>query len=514
MKALKGLLIYIGIVLGSIVGLGLILFCIMYFFPSVRIMGVSVVHYQKETEESTITLDDYSDYDDVIVSISSKTIGVSVIPVEEENIKYSMKLSVFGMSTEIVEYKLNKQVNVKDGKLQIFLNVTEPNGLINNSNSKVVVKIPSSLEVGIVTNSTKGDIVIGGSDLRLKLSSLSVTTDNGDLSLVNIGTGEEEKSLTLQSLTLSTARGNFDLSQITNLNVLKKIKLNAQDGDFKFNNVFASIDITGSGVRIDANKIVCGNDGFKAIAENGYFNVKSLSSSNGIENTIIVENIDLKIDEITGKTGIVTTYGDVNIGILNSYSIIDNENGNVKVSKAKDSIIVTTNMGNINVDSYSKSGKFQSNKGDISVKSIGDYIQDCTTTIINVDGKVYVDNKINQLYVKTTGRSHVQVIFREIKENFDTANGEKIIQHRVYTSTKGSCVVDIPTAKTVAFAFIAEGSISGELSSLQNDVDNSMYVYSSEKTQYYPNSGTTVVNDALDNAHFHFKGKIQIRSYS
>ena len=75
-------------------------------------------------------------------------------------------------------------------------------------------------------------------------------------------------------------------------------------------------------------------------------------------------------------------------------------------------------------------------------------------------------------------------------------------------------MVDIPTAKTVAFAFIAEGSISGELSSLQNDVDNSMYVYSSEKTQYYPNSGTTVVNDALDNAHFHFKGKIQIRSYS
>ena len=66
MKALKGLMIYIGIVLGSLLGLALVLLCIMYFVPSFRIAGIGFVHDSEDVEEQVIDISKYSGYKDIV----------------------------------------------------------------------------------------------------------------------------------------------------------------------------------------------------------------------------------------------------------------------------------------------------------------------------------------------------------------------------------------------------------------------------------------------------------------
>ncbi len=78
MRALKGLLIYIGIVLAIILGIGVLIFGIMYFVPSFRIAGVGVIHTTNSDSGKITAMDEYSGYSDIELNISSKKIGVKI----------------------------------------------------------------------------------------------------------------------------------------------------------------------------------------------------------------------------------------------------------------------------------------------------------------------------------------------------------------------------------------------------------------------------------------------------
>lgn len=502
MKALKGLMVYIGIVLGSVVGLALILLCVMYFVPSFRIAGIGFVHERETVEEQIIDISNYSGYNDVVINLSSNKIAVEVVPVESENISFDMKVGVFGLTTEIIEYKVVKSITCENGVLQIFLNVTEPNGWMSIGSSRLTVKVPETKEIGVVATTKSGEIIIGNTEKSITLNNLNVTTERGDLSLVNLGKGTEEKSLTLKTMTLSTGSGDFDLSGIDNLTVLNTVKLMSSNGTFKFNKLYASVNVTGNGVTLEAEQISCGENGFSFVADNGIFKIKKLSSPVGAENTIIAENIsEFDIDDITGKTGIVTTYGDISIDELRDYTIIENENGDVDIVNAHNTIIITCKFGDINVDAYYATGRFTNDKGEINVKSVGEFVDEYYTQINSVDGDVKVYNKINRLLLTTTGRADVDITFGRIKEN-------KVFQHKVNTSTQGSCVVYMPTntpdgTPLPAYAFLAKGIISGEIGIVIN---------ASEKRQYFPNS--TYQAEAVNNCCFEFVGRIEFRGYT
>lgn len=507
MRALKGVLIYIGIVLGIIVGLGLILLCVMYFVPSVRIFGISLVKYKKTVSADPIVLSDYENYSDIEININAKKVNLNVLPSEINDINYNLSLNVFGFSNEIVEYKVAKTIDIVDETLKIFLTISEPNGWINMSNSKLDVIVPANLDYKLLVNTTSGDVALGKTGLTSKVTGLTVNTGSGNLSLVNMGVGEDEKTLNLTSLNFNTKSGNFDLSKITNINVENKVNLNADDGYFKFNNLNSSLDVTGNDVRIDANKINCGSDGFNVIVKNGYFNIKYLNGSVGAENTIITDNTVVDIENIVGKTGIVTIYGEVKIGTTNDQTMIENTNGRVTVNTAKDKITVKTYMGDIRVDKYLKSGKFTSVKGDIIVNSTSDYVDGYSTKIENVDGLVDVENKINLLEVKTTGRSKVKVKFGVVKDGFKSE--QEAFEHKIITNkTEGSCEVLIPTDKTVYFKFTAKGNISGEISGFNGD-NNYYKVEASDNPQYFPNSDYANEENTKLNASFWFEGKIK-----
>lgn len=502
MKALKGLLIYIGIVLGIVVGIGLILFCIMYFVPSFRIFGVGVVHYNKTVDTETIALTQYSNYDDIVININSNKININVVPTEEKDISYDLDLQIFGFSNEIIEYQVIQKAEVKDRVLQIYLNLTEPRGWISTSNSNVTVSVPYSLPIGLVTNTTSGAVAVGSTSLGLDIKSLSISTEKGDVNLVGIGENgsESETSLTLESLNLTTKKGEFDFSNITNLIVKDKVKLIAENGEFNFKNLYASVEVTGDGIEFKADKIECGADGFSFIVKDGQIDIDILtleyidvtSTYISAEHTIIAENISIDINEIIGKTAIVTSHGDVEIEKLNNYTLIENDNGNVNIAYAKDNIIIKTYFGDINVDEYFACAEFSSHKGNINVNSKGDYVSNVYTKITNIDGNVIIGNKVNQLLLETTGKSNVKITFYEVH------SGDRF-QHLIKTSREhGSCDVYLPTVNVPCFKFKATGIISGD--------------YSASNTFQYSPSDASIEEkqDADKNAFFEFDGRIKL----
>lgn len=508
MRALKGVCIYIGIVLAIICGIGIFLYGIMYFVPDFRIMGVGVIHLTEKMEEEPISFNDYSGYSSVELNVSSKKIEIQIVPNREiSTIQYGVDLNEFGIAFDITEYKVIKQVEVSNGVLKVNLNVTEPNGWISSS-SVFYVNVPSAIVYDVIARTENASVVLGGEDTILKMNKLTVATGNGNLELKNVGS---DNTLNLETLNLSTNSGNFYFDTVKNVNVQDKLQINATNGDFRFDELNASVDVKGSGVSLKATKITTREDGFKFLSQNGYFKIGTLTTPNGAENTIITENCAVEIENIVGNTAIKTVYGNIAINNLSDKAILESTHGNVTIKKALDDISILTDFGNINVEEYVKSGKFTSRKGNIDVKNTGDYVDGVYTEIKNTDGNINVDNKINHLIIRTTGRSNVSVIYREVKSGLNLSN---IFKHIVEINSQGRCNVYLPAIITTPFRFKATGNINGEITGLVPEYGGTK-VQSSEDYQYYPNVDIKddFEQDRIDSCEFSFTGNITFNSY-
>lgn len=510
MKALKGLLIYIGIVLASIVGIGIILFAVMYFVPSFRIFGVGVVHDGKKEEGTAVNLENFSGFSDIELSISSKKVSVNLDNSENDSteINYLFSKNVFGIAFDITEYKVLKDVELKGTTLKISIIVTEPEGWISSNSSGLSITLPKAYNYSLLVNTTSGKVVIGKSREMSNIKNLTINTTSGDCKFGVLKTDEETiVTRNFNTLNLTTKSGLFDFSNIDSLICNNTIKLEGENGTFKFNKVNASFNVTGKGLKLDANEIVTDIDGFKFVSENGFFKIGKINTMAGAENTIVTENCDIKIDEVLGKTGIVTTYGNVSIGVLNDFATLRSEHGNIYIKKAKSDIIVSTTLGNITVDAYESNAKFVSIRGNINVKSTGEYKQGVYTTIENTEGAIVVDNKVNKLLVNTYGSSKVEIKYREIKSGLTDPND--VFQHRVVLADSSSAIVYIPTNQySIAFEFIAKGNVSGSISGLYGGID----VKSSDNPQYYPNE--TMKEHSQTTCRFYFKGTINFHGHN
>ena len=228
-------------------------------------------------------------------------------------------------------------------------------------------------------------------------------------------------------------------------------------------------------------------------------------------NTIVTENCDVKIDEISGRTAIVTTYGNITVGILNDYANLKSEHGNVNITKAKGDLNINTEFGNISVASYERNGRFVSVRGNINVKGTGDYIQGVYTQIENTEGSITVDNKVNRLLVTTYGSSKVEITYREIKGGL--TNPFDVFQHKVKLNDHGSAIIYMPTQNyKTPFKFLAKGNISGEISGLIPEYGGDK-VKSSDDFQYFPSASSENEELCRQSCYFEFYGTIVFRGY-
>lgn len=512
MRALKGVLVYIGIVLAIILVIAMALFGLMYFIPSFRLFGVGVTHIDKNIKGDTIGLNNY-DYDSIQLSVSSNKVPIEISANSgSTGIEYSLDVSTFGISFDITEYRIIKDVEVtSDRVLKVALTVTEPEGWISMTGYGVKLVVPSSETYALVFNTKGANVVIntanGGG---IGISKLSVTTTTGGLYFDN--NNGTVNSLNLSALNLTTTSGTMDLSGVANMNVQTPIKINAERGVFKFNNVKSSFDIKGTGITLSAESIDTKSEGFSFLAENGKLSVGKLSSARGVENSIITETAGVYITTLKGKTGIVTTSGTVDIEETNDSTVIQNEHGSVTIKSAKDDVNINTHYGDIVVDSYLKNGTFVSKRGNITVNSTSDYVNGYCTLIENVNGNVSVVNKINKIRIKTLGSSKVTVTFENVKNNLSS---DKVFEHSIELDDKSSGKVYLPSgdSSVPAYEFTATGNISGTIKGINTGDATGSSVTAKDTPQYYPSEKVYTDSNGASSCKFKFHGTIELVGY-
>ena len=504
MRAIKGLFMYIGIVLGVFAAIAAVTLCIMYFVPTVRVFGIACVHYNKNISQDTINFSDYEDITRVELNINTVNVHVSIVPDKDvDGLDSELDLSVFGFSSQITEYGVISSTKVEDGVLKIVVNVTEPIGWFPSAKSTLNIKVPDNQQYDIIVSTNKANVDLGSTKSSMNLNNLTVTTGNGNLNIHNLGDGSESNTLSLNSLNLSTTKGEFDFTDIDVLNVNSLIKLNADvEGVYRFKVLNAGLDARGESIALHADAInTTQTNGFTFMSVNGYFNIKSINTPTGAENSIITENCQISIENLTGRTGIRTTYGNINITNLNSYAMLESTKGNVYVSKANDTIRITTDLGNITVDEYYRSAKFVTNKGTIKAYSKSEYSQGCTTDVISDDGNIDIRLKANPINLTTTGRAVVQIVFESVPSDIPNASTEVV--SIISIGEKGSADIFFPIIYK-PFKFKASGIISGYISNVA--------VTTSEQEQRYPTTATD--EEISTSASYEFYGTITFKRLS
>lgn len=529
MKALKGLMVYIGIVLAIIVLLCVGLFGVMYFVPSFKIMGVGVVN-TSTAESGTIFLKDYEGITNIQLNVTGENIDYSILPykydAEEDKsnigqtIDFDINVKLFGISFDSSECRIIKNVERSGELLKVNFNITETNGLLSRSGKGVTIKIPNDdkFTYDMFLNIQDANISLG-SDYPVNIHNLSVSTNNGNLHASNLGkdveeNGKKTRVLELLNLSLQTSgMGNFDFSSINTLKVENSIRLTAKMGDFKFQNIEADVDARGNDVALYADTITTKSNGLKFLTESGHFEVVKIVTADNIENMIVTNNCQIIVDEIWGKTGIDTEYGDIKIETLHNKSILYSKHGNIDIFKANDYISAESEFGDIEVDEYYHAGIFKNVKGNITVTSKSEYDQEYPflryTDIQNVDGNIKVNNNVNRLLVdnmKGTGKA--EIVFHNIQDNLSEGHG---FQHVIKLNSRcdGYHEVKVNTGTgSTPFKFKAIGTLEGEIAGFQNDKYGSK-VMSKDELQFYPSNTEENKNLSETACFFYFEGKIR-----
>lgn len=453
-KGIKGILLYLAIVLGGVVVIGIIMIILMLIFPNLKVFNYGFAYINKVSESKTVEVTTAN----VDLTINVDNFDLVIAKSDSANIDYKIYNSVWGFyisnSAEMVEEKEGNS---------IILTLNEPNGHLFYGDSRLVINLPSSINYNLTLKSNNGDILCP----KLSIKSLNITTFDGKFDFT---TDEGDSSLNLEELVIKSHSGSFNFLCFNNINITKNINLKI-DGKSKLcfgNLTLNEIVARGQEVMFEALDVVVGA-GVDFNINSGYIKLTTLNSGTA-QNSILAENCSVKIGEITGVSGIKNTHGTISINTINSDIILQSENGAISVDKAVGNISVTTIYSDITVNEYQKTGQFESRKGNIQVKSTSEYNEQYKTQIINVDGEIIIDNKVNKMVISATGRATITVRLWQIP-NYSG------LEHTI-SNENGTNKIWI-TAGETAFKLKATGVVSGSIGSLQ--------IVSSSAYQVYPN---------------------------
>lgn len=556
MKVVKGIFLYLGIVIAAILSLVVVVALMMFFVPSFRFFGLGLLNENIKSEEKTIVIADYTqdflNKIDFIVSTKSFNVEINYVepkeakegepPINNNVITYYYYSNVLGFTTDKISTRVYKSIDVKDGVMTVSITQAEPSGFLYFVDSKVVINVPiqttdsSMYSYGVIANSKSGHITINGikeknqplnenenpdDDVEedkakyFNLRYLNVTTGTGSLFLNYVGNNEE--SLSLSSLVIFTENGNFDFSKIPVINVVDTVQITATKSYITFAKLKASVNVQGQDIEFTATEIETDDEGFEINAYAGKITIdKLVTSKAGAENIFISNNCEINLNDVKGKTGINAGDAKVNIVTMRDTAIIKTDAGDVTVKYMfGDLIDVISDSGNIVVDEYKKNGIFESNTGAICVYSTSTYTKGIKTRITTNSGKVRALIKANHLVLTTTGEADVRVAFQDVNE-FNSLSDS--FEHTVTIAGKSRAKVYMPTLKEgtndrVKYKFMATGVITGSILGLTDVVTGSANVSHYEDYQYYPS--TDSVDNSLLLSTFKFTGgHIEFEGYA
>lgn len=430
MKALKGIMIYTGLVIMAIILIGALLVGFLFLSKKSTLFGYYFRNVSFE-EASHFSLDLAEDsVETVKVTLSAENYNLVVrVDADKTNLNVSSSSQYFGFlkASKDVKTGKNKPVTTpnlvlvsknldEDSKtLSLSFKLQEQEGLLSFKNqNNLYIDLPY-YSSGSTTVKYDLDLTTGNKNIKfvtdtvkvhkkekvvpLNATSMKLTTNKGDVTVSGIGSeiGADLKTLSMNNLTISTNGGTFDFTSYEKVGVGSLLKLNSQKANYKFNELSANgVEVIGTNVKFEAKNVKCGEKGFLYRADTGALNIKTLESyektlkadSDPVtpeyeykiyENTIFTESSDVQLGTVYGKLGVKNTYGNVKITTLVHQASITSKNGNVNIDKSgedpsgtkseKSSLIIYTTFGDINVGSYYQDGVFYSKKGSITVNS-------------------------------------------------------------------------------------------------------------------------------------------------
>lgn len=265
-----------------------------------------------------------------------------------------------------------------------------------------------------------------------------------------------------------------------------KFYFEADRGEFNFTDIVSygglSLNFVGQDVLVKAGKItvvpskILETEGinnqktfsFYFNAPNGFFDIKELSAT---LSTIITNNIDIKLENVTGELSVTTTYGNIEIGEISHNASLSSTHGNITVKNTSENIIAISEYGNITVNSYSGGGYLKNRHGKITANFNKEWYNENKSSIIvdeypmpmemvSEDGSITANNLVFETIIQTTAGGTINANFMEM---YKAASASDVINHKI-TLNGGRANVTVPN--TQAFWFKGTGSISGSVGSV------------------------------------------------
>lgn len=480
-KILKGVFVYTFIIIGILLVIGMFVVGMMFITSTsdkpltvfgYKAMYLNNIHREDVGVDALIQVAKNSE---ITVKINGADFNVEIIESDNALAKHIVIKKIdYVLGLYKGEYVPTATANYDAANKVVSINVETPEGLMSYNKSKLIVVIPTEQNFlyNFEINTKSGDVVIDGSlaedeEHFTKIKTLSVETINGNFNAKRVGqkptatadTAFSDLNFDLHSLRLKTNRGIFDLSNIKTLKLVNasdtnKIEIEANRGDFIFNNVESPMDIKGEDIKIEAEHIFAGQYGFTFNSPKGYFDIQKITSSDTAINTINTRAINVKITEITGQTSITTTYGNITVGTLNSISNLESENGKITVSLAKQNLSAFSEFGDINIEEYKSAIHLKNNKGKITAKYTGD-LSDATrqTKVEAVTGSVKLTGIYNNLNLTTTGSASVTIDLATLP----------VTGGVVHTINMHNGEAKLVLGGTIPFFLNATGNISGSV---------------------------------------------------
>lgn len=480
MKAIKGILVYTGLILLAIVLILGLMVGFLFLSKNSNIFGYYFrnVSYEGYTHHEV----DVENIRKVNLTIETKDYNI-VVRAREDEAKISIKSQnqYFGFLKGTVDPVTEKKSAVTKPNLKVIkseadsateytivCSLENPQGLLAfKEQNTLFVDVPFCIHDNVIEynlNLTTGNKNIRfetttreGTGTRktvpINVTGLKLTTNKGDAIISGIAktVGDLPKALEMETLNISTNGGTFDFSSYDLITITDDLKLNSKNASYVFKNLDAKkgMEVVGTNVKFQADRVTCGTNGFLYKSDTGALNIGVLNSSNRVwttdtsgsyyvkavegdkiyENTIFTESSAVEINEVVGKLGLKNTYGNVAIKHLTHQASITSENGDVKISKSgtwfntknaveysdKSSLIVYTTYGDIEVGVYYQDGVFYSKKGSITVNSkIGESEKKGSdryyyTEITSKDGKITLITDGSPFRVVCTGDANVKL---------------------------------------------------------------------------------------------------------
>lgn len=399
MSIIKGIFVYTFIFIGLLLGIGVILIGIMYFFPQVSVFGYKFYNgnnngiiYEVLPDGNTQGKNTINRNPEIInnvdaVEIDANKWNIQVVyfdnPVSDIYFRVEFTRSITGFvstKTPTPTFDVLAEKKALTGESEeknvMTFKVNEPKGAYFNRNATLVVWIPHNVSGGVLENL---NIKSGSGKVEFAQKTLAEGVEIGD------------PTLNVNYVKLTDKSGALPLR---NTNVLKKMSLDCSNSTFSVDRNLAC------DVELDCNR---GKYEFGDLTS-------PLKNSNIVVNAVnanmIFKNIegDLTLNTDYGFFRANTIYGDFS---ALSHNVKDKNNAcDMNIQKILGSVIIENGSGKLNIgqvgevtkESTITDMKIDTKSGNLSIKNCFAKKVDINST----SGVIRLDNCLSELNVNTT----------------------------------------------------------------------------------------------------------------